>query len=66
MKGKLCMQEIRSLIKSLESYESIHEQKLFFLKESFANDDYMLHPSIIAQNWLVSLCLGKIKDKELI
>jgi hypothetical protein len=60
------MQEIQSFIESLESYESMYEQKLFFLKESFANHEYMVHPSIIAQNCLVSLCLRKIKDKELI
>jgi hypothetical protein len=56
---EILMREIQGLIDSLESYESMREKRLYFLKENFSNNEYMIHPSIIAQNWLSALCFEK-------
>ncbi len=53
------MQEIQTFIDSLNSYESMQQKKLYFIKESFESNDYIIHPNIIAQNWLVSFCFKK-------
>ncbi|NDH09452.1 MAG: hypothetical protein EBY16_07560 [Gammaproteobacteria bacterium] len=60
------MQEIQGFIQSLESYDSMHQQKWYFLKEACVSNDYMIHPRIIAQNWLFSLCLDKKKHDNLL
>jgi hypothetical protein len=36
----------------VEGFQKFRDQKLQFLKESLLNENFIIHPKIIANNWL--------------
>jgi hypothetical protein len=48
----------------LENFQTVHEQKLSFLKEAHDNGELMIHPHLIASKWLMQA--HKSADKPIV